>query len=70
MGRDVNGWLEAIADCSVLRVRFDDDALIAAIDIGLVSATPVEGDEDAFDCRLSNAGKIARAQALPRQAAA
>lgn len=70
MARDVSSWLKSIEDCRVLRVRFDDDALICAIDLGLVDAAPVNGDDDALDCRLTAAGALASKQQIPEKAAA
>lgn len=52
-------WLRAIGDCVTLRVPFDDDALMEAIDLGLVDAAPVDSNEDALDCRLTEAGQRA-----------
>lgn len=69
--RPVSQWLRAIADCSVLRVGFDDEALIEAIDLGLVDPEPVEGNDDALDCRLTGRGSAALAnQVTPKKMAA
>ena len=69
--RTIASWLNAIASCGVLRVAFDDDALIDAIDLGLVDARPVEVNEDALDCRLTDRGAAALAgQVKPNRMAA
>ena len=69
--RTIAHWLRAIGDCHVLRVAFDDEALIDAVDLGLVDAEPVEGNDDALDCRLTESGAAAlAAQAIPNRLAA
>lgn len=57
--RTLKAWLRAIDDCGMLRVPFDDAVLVDAIDLGLVDAAPVDADEDALDCRLTDAGQRA-----------
>lgn len=53
MSRTVGDWIVALRDCGVIRVRFDDDALIQGIEVGAFEASPVDGDDDALDVRLS-----------------
>lgn len=53
--RTAQDWIRALEDCGVLRVRFDDEALIRVIESGMVDASPVDGDDDALDVRLSDA---------------
>lgn len=54
-------WLQAIEDCGILRVSFDDDELIALIDDQIVDARPVEGNDDALDYRLTTSLPVCRA---------
>lgn len=49
-------WLRAIHDCGVLRVAFDNDALVEAWGLGLVDASPAAENEDALDIRLTAEG--------------
>ncbi|MFW2445965.1 MAG: hypothetical protein ACN4E6_01445 [Qipengyuania pacifica] len=65
--RSIGQWLRAIADCGILRVTFDDEALVDAIELGLVDGQPVEGDEDALDCRLTARGYFAQAEQVTVQ---
>ncbi|MCH2495997.1 MAG: hypothetical protein MK104_03190 [Erythrobacter sp.] len=65
--RSVGQWLRAIADCGILRVAFGDDALVGAIELGLVDGQPVEGDEDVLDCRLTARGYFAQAEQVTAQ---
>lgn len=59
MMRTFANWLRAIADCGVLRVSFDSDELVDAWELGLIDATPVAGNDNALDFRLTDAGRRA-----------
>lgn len=52
----LGNWLRAIRDCGVLRVTFDNDALVEAWELGLVDASPATENEDALDFRLTAEG--------------
>jgi len=59
MMRTFANWLRAIADCGVLRVNFDSDELVDAWELGLIDATPVAGNDNTLDFRLTDAGRRA-----------
>ena len=61
--------MAAIRDCGVLRVAFDDDILIDGIEKGYIDAEPVEGNEDALDCRLTTKAILWLARKDARHAA-
>lgn len=51
----------ALTELGVIRVRFDHPGYIGLHEKGLVNASPVDGDEDALDYRLSGNFKVRRA---------
>lgn len=56
--------LRRLRDCGVLRVSYDDDAMINLFERGLADTTPVADNEDALDYRLTRAGRVVAEKAL------